>query len=161
MLFISAIAASMDSFVIGISLKLNKMKLHLLEILEMSLGSFITILFFHILLNTFHIQIHHKFTKFILFILLGILSLKKEKKKIPYQALNQKDIFLIILSNSIDGFLISLTFINQYSYIFLSFIYSFSGIFLLILGNSFSINIKKSDLISTTLFFLLALISLF
>ncbi len=161
MLFLSAIATSMDSFIMGISFKISKTKLTLKNIVELSLGSFLTITFFHITMQIFHISVANKFTKFLLFLILGIFSLKKEEKKKYQKKLTPKEILLIILSNSIDGFLVSLTFTTQYSITLLSFIYAITGIFLLLLGNKTPISWKKRDYISTVLFFVLAITSLF
>ncbi len=161
MLLLSGIATSMDSFCLGIFLKQNHTKLTFKNTLILWFGLFFLLLFFHILFKITSISLVNPYLKSILFFLLAIYSLKEDANKSYSKKLSIKDLLLIVLSNSFDSFLVSLTFIPIYSILFVCFVFSFLSILFFHFGFCFPIPLKKENYLTAILFFLLSIIAFF
>lgn len=163
-LIFSAISSSIDSFIIGINMKLGKTKIKKKEFVFIFLITFLILLIYHFLFSLFHINLGNKWINIIIYITLGILALihKEEKKEADFSVnLKPKKFLLLVLSHCTDGFIISLTFLNQFSYPFLCFIFAFSGVLFTFLGYTIAKDFKNSNIISAFIFFLLAIWSIF
>ena len=99
--------------------------------------------------------------KAVLFFILGIYNLKEQEEQHLNQKITTKEKLLLIIGNSIDGFLVSLT-LPSYPVLYLSIL--FSGITILLLLTGYKIPIPKKEKLSslTSLtYFLIAILSLF
>ncbi len=161
MLLLSAIATSMDSLFIGYSFRCNHTIFEWYHKFFFFIGLFLTFIFLHIFSQVFHIFIVNKYIKAILFLILGSLSFQKKETKNYSRTLSWKELIIIILESSIDGFLVSLTLISTYSIYYISLIFSGIGTLFLEIGNHFPYQYKKSEYVSFFLFLLLAICSLF
>ncbi len=159
MLLLSTLATSIDSFIIGLSLKLTKTPLNRKEFLFSYLYTFLLLILFHSIIYLLNISIIFKYTQFFLFFLLALLSLKKEKEEKRNHG-SLKELLIILFGNSIDGMLVSMTFLNQYSFLFLSFLFSSTSLILLYMGYKLPIKRKKRKYMNSVIFFLLAIFSL-
>ena len=138
-LLLNAFIASLDGFIIGSILRFSNIKLSKTNFLAIFLGNTLVYLFL-----AFH-------------------SLKEEEKN--YEGdLKLKDYFLLTLSHSLDGTLVSLNFAYSYNIYYIVFIFSTFAILLLYIGYTFFKRIKNSNknkYISFSLFLLLAIINYF
>ena len=152
-----AITSSIDSFFIGASLEASNILLTKKDFLEMFIASFLFIFLLELLCNILFLSI----MKAILFFILGIYNLKEQEEQPLNQKITTKEKLLLIIGNSIDGFLVSLT-LPSYPVLYLSFL--FSGITILLLLTGYKIPIPKKEKLSslTSLtYFLIAILSLF
>lgn len=157
MLLLSAIATSIDSFLIGITFKkinLNKFKN---LCLFFYLTSFIIFIIFHLFLSFIPLNFNNSFLKFSCFFFFGCLNLKNDNE--PMMIKNKIAFIILIALNSLDGFLVSLLYRNLYNIFFLSFLFSTTSLLFLILGNFFSPK-KKNQWLSPFLYFTLAFLSI-
>lgn len=156
MLIISAIITSMDSFLIGFSLKKDD---YIPNYLKIWFISYIILSILLILFSLFRINIYHPFIKFMIFTLLGISCLKKQDKTIS-KDITEKRLFMLLLANSIDGFIIAATFLKKYSLLVICLLFSSISTLFLYLGYKLEYQ-KKNTYISALIYFLLAFWSLF
>lgn len=156
MLIISAIITSMDSFLIGFSLKKDD---YIPNYLKIWFISYIILSILLILFSLFRINIYHPFIKFMIFTLLGISCLKKQDKTIS-KDITEKRLFMLLLANSIDGFIIAATFLEKYSLLVICLLFSSISTLFLYLGYKLEYQ-KKNTYISALIYFLLAFWSLF
>lgn len=156
MLIISAIITSMDSFLIGFSLKKGD---YIPNYLKIWFISYIILSILLILFYLFRINIYHPFIKFTIFTLLGISCLKKQDKTIS-KDITEKRLFMLLLANSIDGFIIAATFLEKYSLLVICLLFSSISTLFLYLGYKLEYQ-KKNTYISALIYFLLAFWSLF
>ena len=158
MLFLSAIATSMDSFLIGFSLK-NTHKLTMNDLIVLWFGYIFTLYIILKIFSLFQIQIDQPIFKCIVFFILGILCLKEQKEE--YQiSIKKRTLFFLTLTNSLDGCIVALTFTKTYPLLYISFLFSSFSIILLWLGYKFSKQ-KKNRWLSPFLYFSLAILSFF
>lgn len=153
-----AITSSIDSFFIGASLKASNILLTKKDFLEMFIASFLFIFLLELLCNILSLSIINPYMKAVLFFILGIYNLKEQPLN---QKITTKEKLLLIIGNSIDGFLVSLT-LPFYPVLYLSIL--FSGITILLLLTGYKIPIPKKEKLSslTSLtYFLIAILSLF
>lgn len=156
-----AITSSIDSFFIGASLEASNILLTKKDFLEMFIASFLFIFLLELLCNILFLSIINPYMKAILFFILGIYNLKEQEEQPLNQKITTKEKLLLIIGNSIDGFLVSLT-LPSYPVLYLSFL--FSGITILLLLTGYKIPIPKKEKLSslTSLtYFLIAILSLF
>ena len=156
MLIISAIITSMDSFLIGFSLKKDN---YIPNYLKIWFLSYIILSILLILFSLFRINIYHPFIKFTIFTLLGISCLKKQDETIS-KDITEKRLFMLLLANSIDGFIIAATFLEKYSLLVICLLFSSISTLFLYLGYKLEYQ-KKNTYISALIYFLLAFWSLF
>ena len=156
MLIISAIITSMDSFLIGFSLKKDN---YIPIYLKIWFLSYIILSILLILFSLFRINIYHPFIKFTIFTLLGIFCLKKQDKT-NSKDITEKRLFMLLLANSIDGFIIAATFLEKYSLLVICLLFSSISTLFLYLGYKLEYQ-KKNTYISALIYFLLAFWSLF
>ena len=156
MLIISAIITSMDSFLIGFSLKKDD---YIPNYLKIWFISYIILSILLILFYLFRINIYHPFIKFTIFTLLGISCLKKQDETIS-KDITEKRLFMLLLANSIDGFIIAATFLEKYSLLVICLLFSSISTLFLYLGYKLEYQ-KKNTYISALIYFLLAFWSLF
>lgn len=156
MLIISAIITSMDSFLIGFSLKKGD---YIPNYLKIWFLSYIILSILLILFSLFRINIYHPFIKFTIFTLLGISCLKKQDETIS-KDITEKRLFMLLLANSIDGFIIAATFLEKYSLLVICLLFSSISTLFLYLGYKLEYQ-KKNTYISALIYFLLAFWSLF
>ena len=156
MLIISAIITSMDSFLIGFSLKKDN---YIPNYLKIWFLSYIILSILLILFSLFRINIYHPFIKFTIFTLLGISCLKKQDETIS-KDITEKRLFMLLLANSIDGFIIAATFLEKYSLLVICLLFSSISTLFLYLGYKLEYK-KKNTFISALIYFLLAFWSLF
>lgn len=156
MLIISAIITSMDSFLIGFSLKKDN---YIPNYLKIWFLSYIILSILLILFSLFRINIYHPFIKFTIFTLLGIFCLKKQDKT-NSKDITEKRLFMLLLANSIDGFIIAATFLKKYSLLVICLLFSSISTLFLYLGYKLEYQ-KKNTYISALIYFLLAFWSLF
>lgn len=156
MLIISAIITSMDSFLIGFSLKKDD---YIPNYLKIWFISYIILSILLILFSLFRINIYHPFIKFTIFTLLGISCLKKQDETIS-KDITEKRLFMLLLANSIDGFIIAATFLKKYSLLVICLLFSSISTLFLYLGYKLEYQ-KKNTYISALIYFLLAFWSLF
>ena len=156
-----AITSSIDSFFIGASLKASNILLTKKDFLEMFIASFLFIFLLELLCNILSLSIINPYMKAVLFFILGIYNLKEQEEQPLNQKITTKEKLLLIIGNSIDGFLVSLT-LPSYPVLYLSIL--FSGITILLLLTGYKIPIPKKEKLSslTSLtYFLIAILSLF
>ena len=156
MLIISAIITSMDSFLIGFSLKKDD---YIPNYLKIWFISYIILSILLILFSLFRINIYHPFIKFTIFTLLGISCLKKQDETIS-KDITEKRLFMLLLANSIDGFIIAATFLEKYSLLVIRLLFSSISTLFLYLGYKLEYK-KKNTYISALIYLLLAFWSLF
>lgn len=156
MLIVSAIITSMDSFLIGFSLKKDD---YIPNYLKIWFISYIILSILLILFSLFRINIYHPFIKFTIFTLLGISCLKKQDETIS-KDITEKRLFMLLLANSIDGFIIAATFLEKYSLLVICLLFSSISTLFLYLGYKLEYQ-KKNTYISALIYFLLAFWSLF
>lgn len=156
-----AITSSIDSFFIGASLKASNILLTKKDFLEMFIASFLFIFLLELLCNILSFSIINPYMKAVLFFILGIYNLKEQEEQPLSKKITTKEKLLLIIGNSIDGFLVSLT-LPSYPVLYLSIL--FSGITILLLLTGYKIPIPKKEKLSslTSLtYFLIAILSLF
>ena len=130
MVIISAIVTSIDSLVIGFTLK--KEKLNYKNFTLIFFFNFLIFLTFQIFFQKYLHFLANNYLRSLIFILLAITSLKEENQNI--QNPSQTKLLLILMNNSIDGLLLAITFINQLPLLFTSLTFSGFSTFFLFLG---------------------------
>lgn len=160
-LFLSSLVASLDGFLIGFNLKISQVKMKRKDFCFFFCGNLIL---YSIVLYSYAFFQFTFFTSFVsacFYVILAYLSLfdHEEKFSIAQKHLTILTLFLLILSHSIDGTLISLGFVYEYSIWLLVFLFSFMSVFILFLGYSIGMlfpEIKYSNYVCALLFLLLA-----
>lgn len=171
MLLISSAAITcFDCFLIGLILGINKTTFSLKNKLTVFLTSFLILLITYNLYKIFNNSFLNYKTGSILFLLLGIKSFfensKKNFDKNNDHKISFKEAIILSLSISLDSVISSFTLASKYNYYLSIITYSSFSILFISLGISFSKiklfkNIKKSNYISATLYFILSIIFYF
>lgn len=157
MLFLSALLTSLDSFFIGWAMKEEKRKFYPYLLLYFFLFCLYT-LFLLIMTKipfpafSFHLQFH-------LFLILALLSLKEKKEK--KKTFSWPKLTFIFFTNSLDGLIISASFLSCYNFFTLSFLFTNCTFLLFLVGLKIPFKIKKRKNILCLLFLFLAILSLF
>ena len=163
-LILNAIVASLDGLIIGIGLKLSKVKLTLKNNIIFLLTNFfiysIVILFYY----TFHFKFMTTTITTLLYLLLAWNAYKSNEKEKYEQKLTFRKNILLAITHSLDGSIISLNFVYNYNLNLIILSFSLCSLLLLLTGYYFATilkNIKNSNLISAILFIILAILNLF
>ncbi len=162
-LLLNAFIASLDGFIIGSILRFSNIKLSKTNFLAIFLGNAIIYTIALFIYIKFNMTFMTKTISTLLYLFLAFHSLKEEESTYKGK-LTLKDYFLLTLSHSLDGTLVSLNFAYSYNRYYIVFIFSTFAVLLLLLGYSFLKKIKNSNknkYISFSLFLLLAIINYF
>lgn len=164
--FLSAFVASLDGFIIGLSLKLSGVKILKKNILLFLLGNIFIYSTAILTYTFFHFQFVTNFVSTILYLILAYLSFSDDNNlnHISDKVLSFSKWILLIFTHSLDGMLVSLSFVYEYSAIFLIFLFSIMSILILLCGYYFGrifSTQKKSNYIGALLFVLLAILNQF
>ncbi len=161
MLLIYLSLASIDSIFVGISYKIAHYKLKWWDFLLLFIFSFCILILMHLLFYITNFKDSLTNLKSVIFLILGILSLKNKDDEKVKNSFTLKEKILFSIGNSIDGFLISLTLLNLYAPIFLSFLFALFGVLFFIFGYYFTPRKKSLTKFSSIIYFILAFIALF
>lgn len=166
MLLFSSFVASLDGFLIGISLKFMKQDLTFRNI---SMLFFFNLILYSILLSLYSFFQFNFVTKFIATLFYLIFAFLAFRDKPEEEISIKRDLSLVsciflTLTHSIDGAFVSLSFVYEYPLWVIIFLFSFMAVLLMFMGYFFAGHIKhvkKSNYISALLFFLLAFFNQF
>ncbi len=164
LLLLNAIVASLDGIIIGISLKLANAKLTIKNSTILFINNYLiysAIIFLYCFFN-FKFMTPTIATLLYLFLAWHIFKENNDNNNYDYN-LSFKQLFLLSLTHSLDGGIISLNFVYDYSLFIIITTFSTFAIVFLCLGYIFAKSlkqIKKSNLISALLFVLLAILNL-
>ncbi len=163
-LFINSLVASLDGLIIGINLKLTKIKLTFFNLLTFLI--FNTLIYFLVLKTyyLFNLSFISKNIATIIYLFLALNNLKSKEQQEYNQKLNFFNTLILALSHSLDGSLISLNFIYQYSLITIISLFSFMAVFILLIGYYFANlfkHLKNGNFYSALLFIILAIFNYF
>lgn len=164
-LFLNALVASMDGLLIGISLKLLKVKITKLNILYIIISNIIIYALFLLLYYHFNFTFYTKNIATFLYLVLSINAYRSNEEDLHYKnKLSNMQCFILGTTHSLDGVIVSLGFVYKYSISYIIFLFCFMSIFVMLLGFYFANylkNIKKGNVISALLFVFLAIINYF
>ncbi len=164
-LILNSIVASLDGLIIGIGLRLSHIKLTKSNMFTIFIGNFFVYLFFPSLYYYFKFTFMTKTITTILFLILAIHSwCNQETYTIIKPTLGFLNCILVTLAHSLDGTIISLSFVYQYKILPICCLFSIMSLGILLVGYYFSSifkNTKKENHMSAFLFLLLALINHF
>ncbi len=163
-LLLNAIVASLDGLIIGISLRLSNIKITKSNISTIFIGNLLIYFFFLFLYKHFQLTFMTKNITTILYLILGIHSIYDKDSYHPKEKkLHFINCLFITLSHSLDGTIISLSFVYNYKLIHIALIFSFMSLIILLIGYYFAKFFKtnKESYISALLFFTLGIINLF
>lgn len=163
LLLLNAIVASLDGFIIGISLKLAKTKLTIINNIILFLTNLIIYAGIILLYVFLHFKFMTPFITTILYLYLAWNAYNNKENNNFNTFLTIKQTVLIATTHSLDGSIISLNFVYNYNIILIISLFSFLAIFFLLLGYYFANlfkNIKHTNLINFMLFILLAILNL-
>lgn len=162
-LILNAIIASLDGLIIGISLKLSKIKLTI----KNNLIFLLTNIFIYTLITLLYYNFEFKFmttgVTTILYLILAWNAFKSNEEEITKNNLSILNTIAIGFSHSIDGSIVSLNFVYTYNLLYIITLFSFISLITLLIGYYFANNFKrfkKSNTISALLFILLAFLNL-
>ncbi len=162
-IILNSVIASLDGLIIGISLKLKKIKLETKNTLIFFIGNIIIYSIFISLYYFFDLKFMTKNITTILYLILAINTIKSKESN-NFNCLTIKNTIFLTLAHSLDGTIVSLSFIYNYNNIFIILLFSISSTIILILGYYFAKifkHIKKEELISGLLFIILAILNQF
>lgn len=165
-LILNAIAASLDGLIIGISLHLSNIYISKKNTLLIFVENLIFYAFFLFLYSYFHLTFMTKTVTTLLYLFLAFNAFnnKEKENKIEEKALNVLSCTLLTITHSLDGAIVSLPFVYQYSIILISFIFGLMSITVLLIGYYFTNyfnKTKKKKYIGPLLFIFLAIINQF
>ena len=163
-LFLNALVASLDGLIIGISLRLENTKITKTNILTILIGNYVIYAFFLFLYYHFRLTFMTKNITTLLYLILAWNAYRnKDTMETKANILSLKECLLITLTHSLDGTVISLSFVYNYPLIHIVTVFSFASLIILLFGYYFAniIKVKKENLISAILFLLLATINQF
>lgn len=165
--FFSAFVASLDGFIIGLSLRLSNIKFSNKNIFLFLLGNIIIYSLAIFAYTFFHFQFVTTLVSTILYFILAYFTFIDSEEIDTYQEgqiLSFGKLLLLILTHSLDGTLVSLSFVYDYSIFFLVLLFSFMSITILLIGYYFGKLFrmkKKNRYIGSILFVLLAILNQF
>ncbi|MCI8394408.1 MAG: hypothetical protein HFH86_02885 [Bacilli bacterium] len=165
--FLSALGASLDGFIIGLSLKLSHQNFSKKNMVTFLIGNFILYFLALFLYSAFHFHFVNRFLSTVLYLLLAYLTWRDQGEDIKErfsQSLSFSKCLLLVFTHCIDGTLVSLSFVYEYSIPFLVILFSMMSFFILLIGYYFAHlfkNPKKSNLFGALLFVLLAILNQF
>lgn len=162
----SALVASLDGFVIGLSLRLSNVSFSKRDILIFLLGNIVIYSLAILAYTFFQFQFVTTYVSTFLYFLLAYLSFQDSEELASYDEhkfLSLGKLFLLICTHSLDGTLVSLSFAYEYSIFFLVALFSIMSISILLFGYYFGylFHLKKRNrYIGSFLFLLLAFLNL-
>ena len=163
-LFLNALVASLDGLIIGISLRLENSKITKENIVTILVGNYIIYSFFLFLYYYFQFTFMTKNITTLLYLILA-WNAYRDKNTLEFKTntLSFRQCLLITLTHSLDGTIVSLSFVYNYSLIHIITVFSLMSLLILLCGYYFSriVKIKKENLISSILFLILAIINHF
>lgn len=166
-LLINSLVASLDGLLMGFSLKILKVKLSWKNILIFSFGnlfSYTLVLSFY---SYFQLQFMSRIVTTIMYLFLAFLTWKSKEdtqEELTMRSLSFFPCLFLALTHSLDGALVSLSFVYDYSLLIIICCFTIMAVGLFLLGYfcSFPFHYKKkSNIICATLFLLLALFNQF
>lgn len=164
-LLLNSIAASLDGLIIGIGLRLASIKLSKTNMLIIWLGNFLIYALFLFLYYFFKLTFMTKSITTILYLVLAFHAWRNnESFAVKEKTLGLFSCLLLTLTHSLDGTIVSLSFVYQYSILHICCIFSGMSLIILLIGYYFATlfkSKKKESYISASLFLLLALINQF
>ncbi len=163
-LLLNAIVASLDGLIIGISLRLGGTKITKKNIITILIGNYMIYAFFLLLYYYFQFTFMTKNITTLLYLILAWNAYRnKNTLEFKTNTLSFRECLLITLTHSLDGTIVSLSFVYNYSVIHIVAIFSAISLLLLLCGYYFSkiVKTKKENLISSILFLILAIINHF
>ncbi len=163
-LLLNAITASLDGLIIGIGLRMSKTLLSKKDIVIIFIGNFLIYTFFLTLYYYFQLTFMTKTLTTLLYIFLGFNSLRNEESiHFEKNKLTFLNCILITFTHSLDGTMVSLSFVYNYKILHIVSIFSLMSLIILLLGYYFAKIFTKSkkNYVSVFLFWLLALINQF
>lgn len=164
-LFLNSIAASLDGLIIGIGLRLSHIKLSKINMLTIWLGNFLIYALFLFLYYYFKLTFMTKTITTILYLFLAYHAWQnKETFHMKERTLSLLSCLILTLTHSLDGTIVSLSFVYQYHILHICCIFSGMSLLILLIGYYFAKIFKeqkKENYISTFLFLLLAFINQF
>ena len=167
LVFLSAFVASLDGFIIGLSLRLSNIKFSKRNGIFFLLGNIFIYSLAIFSYTYFHFQFVTTLVSTILYLILAYFTFMDSEEINTYenmQNLSFGKLILLILTHSLDGTLVSLSFVYDYSMLFLILLFSFMSISILLFGYYFGILFKfkkKNRYIGSILFILLAFLNKF
>ncbi|MCI8575020.1 MAG: hypothetical protein HFI09_00960 [Bacilli bacterium] len=165
--FFSAFVASLDGFIIGLGLRLSHIKFSKKDILLFFLGNVIIYSFAIFAYTFFHFRFVTTLVSTILYLVLAYFTFIDSEEINTYEEchnLTFGKLALLILTHSLDGTLVSLGFVYDYSLFFLVLLFSTMSIGILLFGYYFGRLLKtkkKNRYIGSILFVLLAILNQF
>lgn len=163
-LLLNAIVASLDGLIIGIGLRLSNVQLSKKDTFIIFLGNFLIYTFFLSVYYYFKFTFMTKALTTFLYIILGLNALRNEETcHIQQKKLSFLNCILITLTHSLDGTIVSLSFVYNYKILHIVLAFTVMSLSILLIGYFFAkiFNTSKKSYISTFLFFLLAFINQF
>lgn len=164
-LILNAIAASLDGLIIGIGLRLAHIKLSKGNMFLIWIGNFLIYALFLFLYYFFKLTFMTKTITTILYLILAIHAWRNEENfHMKEEKLGLLSCLILTLTHSLDGTIVSLSFVYQYHILYICCIFSIMSLLVLLIGYYFASlfkNKKKESYINTFLFLILALINQF
>lgn len=163
---LSSFVASLDGFIIGLSLKLSGVKISKQNMVTFLFGNLFIYSFAILAYTFFHFQFITNFVSTILYLILAYFTFAEDEKlnQVNDKTLSFGKWIMLIFTHSLDGTLVSLSFVYDYSSLFLILLFSFMSILILLcgyyFGSLFSIK-KRNRYIGALLFILLAILNQF
>jgi len=166
MLVFSSFVASIDGFLIGISLKFMKQNLTIRNLSILFLCNLVLYSLLLSLYSFFQFSFVTKFMATIFYLIFAFLAFReKPEEEISFtHDLSFVSCIFLTLTHSIDGAFVSLSFVYEYPLWMIIILFSFMAVLLMFLGYFFASqvkHIKKSNYVSGLLFFLLAIFNQF
>lgn len=164
-LFLNAITASLDGLIIGIGLRLANIKIKKQNTLIILIGNLFIYAFFLFLYYYLNLSFMTKGVTTILYILLAWHAFhEQDSLSFKEKFLSLTDCLVITCTHSLDGTLVSLNFVYQYSIWHIVSVFSIMSLLILLIGYYFAKLFKSSEkqnYVSAFLFLLLAIINQF
>ena len=163
-LLLNSIVASIDGFIIGISLKITKTKLSWKNNLTIFLTNFF--IYFTIISCYYFFKFHFMTTYITTFFYLFLAwsSYHNKQNETYNHKLSIKNSIFIATAHSLDGGVISLNFVYDYPLIIIILMFSFIAFALLLIGYYFANifnSLKYTNVCCSGLFIILAIWNLF
>ena len=163
-LFLNAIITSLDGFVIGINLKFAKTKLKLYNYLVLIITNMIIYSTIIVIYYIFHFHFMTTLITTIFYLILAWNAYHDSNDQNYEHVLPLKHTILIAIAHSLDGGIVSLNFVYNYSLLKIILLFSLAASILLFIGYLFAHlfkNLKHSNIVSALLFIALAIYNYF
>ncbi len=167
LLLLSSFVASLDGLVLGFGLKSLKIKLSFSNIITLFFSNFFIYFIVLFLYTFFQLQFVTKPVSTFFYLLLALFAWKNKDDVDGENVSIELGFFPCIMlsfTHSLDGTLISLGFVYQYSFLLIAILFSFMAVLLFVFGYLLAHKmefIKKSNHFSGLLFLFLAILNQF